>query len=149
MKYSEFKREIEAMGLITITEKGFVEVLDKYGEMLLSVDMEYNFSICTDYFKFDKLDKEIKKELFYLAVELASTPLQEREDEKRYRLKLPFLDRLSYYLNRAKDDENQLFLSSREESVYYQTVFTESEITDLKQKYNLDSFVLEEVKEDE
>ena len=96
MKYSEFKREIESMGLITITQKGFVEVLDKYGEMLLSVDMEYNFSICTDYFKFDKLDKEIKKKLFNLAVELASTPLDEREDEKRYRLRLPFIKSLGY-----------------------------------------------------
>lgn len=146
MKYSEFKRDVEAMGFKIGICGGYIDVLDEYDEPLLSVGTEYDFSICTDYSKFDELDKDNKKELFYLAVELASTPLEEREDEKRYRLRLPFAIESGGYLNNCYD---KFLISSKTSTSDCKTVFTESEITELKQKYNLDSFVLEEVKEDE
>lgn len=149
MKYSEFKRDVEAMGFKIGICGGYIDVLDEYDEPLLSVGTEYDFSICTDYSKFDELDKDNKKELFYLAVELASTPLEDREDEKRYRLKLPFVKDSPEYLMRLKKTGALI--------VYYpvpyyedcQDEFTESEVAELKAKHNLDSFVLEEVKEDE
>ena len=80
MKYSEFKREIETRGLKIGICGGYIDVLDEHDEPLLNVGTEYDFSICTDYSSFDELDKDDKKELFNLAVELASTPLDERED---------------------------------------------------------------------
>ena len=153
MKYSEFIREVEKMGLNTTTVNGCVEVLNKYGEMLLYVDMDYDFSISTEYtsfdeLDFDELDKEIKKKLFNLAVELASTPLDEREDEKRYRLRLPFITDHRAYLNGFR---NGFFVGNKSNVNKHKTkiIFTESEIEELKRKHNLDSFVLEEVKEDE
>ena len=150
MKYSKFKREIEAMGLNTTTVNGCVEVLDKYGEMLLYVDMEYDFSISTEYTSFDELDQEIKNKLFNLAVELASTPPKEREDEKRYRLRLPFVNSAYNCLNlNLMRSSEELTIENEIETVRYKTVFTETEIKELKRKHNLDSFILEEVKEDE
>ena len=147
MKYSEFKRDVEAMGLKIGIYGGYIDVLDEHDEPLLNVNTEYNFSICTDYSKFDELDKEIKKKLFNLAVELASTPLQEREDEKRYRLRIPFMNDMGY-LN-IEEAEGIYYLSTKEDSDLFRTNFTESEIAELKAKHNLDSFVIEEVKEDE
>ena len=147
MKYSEFKREIEAVGFNTKTINNRIEVWDNYGERLLYVYMIYDFSVCTDSPKFDELDEEIKKELFYLAVELASTPLDEREDERKYRLRIPFMNDMGY-LN-IEEAEGIYYLSTKEESDLFRTKFTESEIAELKAKHNLDSFVLEEVKENE
>lgn len=147
MKYSEFKRDVEAMGFKIGICGGYIDVLDEHDEAVLSVGTEYDFSICTDYRGFGELDKDNKKELFNLAVELASTPLDEREEDRKYRLRIPFMNDMGYLnVERGNDD---YFLSTKVKSDYFRTIFTESEITELKQKYNLDSFVIEEVKEDE
>lgn len=49
MKYSEFIREVEAIGLNIGIYGGYIDVLDEHDEPLLSVGTEYDFSICTDY----------------------------------------------------------------------------------------------------
>ena len=148
MKYSEFIREVEAIGLNIGICGGYIDVLDEHDEPLLNVGTEYDFSICTDYSSFDELDKDDKKELFNLAAELASTPLKDREDEKRYRLRLPFVEENISYLSLIVEG-SYYTITSKINNSRYKSIFTESEITELKQKYNLDSFVIEEVKEDE
>ena len=141
MKYSEFKREIETRGLKIGICGGYIDVLDEHDEPLLSVSTEYDFSICTDYSGFDELNKDDKKELFYLAVELASTPLKDREDEKKYYVK--FMERV--YLVYYPKSRNYGVVSTRE-GVQGKTQFTEQEIKNIDSRY---WEFAEEVKEDE
>ena len=141
MKYSEFIREVEAIGLNIGIYGGYIDVLDEHDEPLLNVGTEYDFSICTDYSSFDKLDKEIKKKLLYLAVELASAPLEDREDEKKYYVK--FMERV--YLVYYPKSKNYGVVSKREGSGG-ETQFTEQQIKNLDYRY---WEFAEEVKEDE
>ena len=141
MRYSEFKRDVEAMGLKIGIYGGYIDVLDEHDEALLSVGTEYDFSICTDYRGFGELDKDNKKELVYLAVKLASTPLDEREEEKKYYVK--FMERV--YLVYYPKSRNYGVVSTRE-GVQGKTQFTEQQIKNIDSRY---WEFAEEVKEDE
>ena len=145
MRYSKFKREVEKLDLEVMSNQRYIDVaIDK--TVFLEISKENQYTMNADFWGFQFLASEIKRELFRLATELASTPLDEREDEKRYRLKLPFAMKYDSYLNLCSDG---FFVSSKDNSNDCKTIFTESEIEELKRKYNLDSFVLGEVLENE
>lgn len=146
MKYSEFMRRIERQGLKPIDLGDYIEIRNNSDDVLFCVEKKSVYVIDLDYDMFREQDTYFKRTLFNLAVELASTPPDEREDKKRYRLKLPFAIESVSYLNISSDG---IFISSVTDGIDCKTIFTESEIEELKRKHNLDSFVLEEVKEDE
>ncbi len=148
MRYSEFEELVVSSGYEIDKHLRYLNVRDELGNVLLFISLEMEFVIGTNFITFRDLPYHEKDMLFNLAVELASTPLQEREDEKRYRLKLPFGELDFKYLNLIRGIE-KLIVNNRVDSKVHQTIFTESEIAELKAKHNLDSFVLEEVKEDE
>lgn len=147
MKYSEFKQLVKDEGFKTKETQEFLYILNEEELPVTTIGLTERYTLDNSFDGFGCLGVYDKKRLFNLAVELASTPLDEREDEKRYRLRLPFIK--SYgYLN--LDKINGVYELSGEKQVNnYQTIFTESEVEELKQNYNLDSFVMEEVKEDE
>lgn len=147
MKYSEFTKEVEKLGYGTMNNGTHLYIINARGSRLIHIDKTETCSIETTYALFNTIPDGDKHKLFLLTFRLASTPPEEREDEKRYRLKLPFIK--SYgYLN--LDKINGVYELSGEKQVNnYQTIFAESEVEELKQNYNLDSFVMEEVKEDE
>ena len=147
MKYSKFIEILENKGYKVDNFKDVIGIKDEDGYPLCTIEKAMEGRIDVGYSKFHRLYPKEKFELFILIGKLLDTPLDEREDEKRYRLRLPFIE--SYgYLNLDKID-GIYELSDEEQVNDYQTIFTESEIAELKEKYNLDSFVLEEVKEDE
>lgn len=150
MKYSEFKRDIEAMGYSIFNGSGTGDLYVRKGKYryLISVGIRSTYVIDSKFESFRDLEYLEKERLLALAWRLASTPLDEREDEKRYRLKLPFVRSDYGYLNQVRY-EKQLTINNKFESNAYKAIFTESEIKELKQKNNLDSFVMEEVLEDE
>lgn len=61
-----------------------------------------------------------------------NTPLEEREEEKRYYLvlNLPLLNNVQRHLNKIKN-QNEYYLGSKMENRGYQTIFTESEIAEM------------------
>ena len=152
MKYSEFKRLLKQRDYVAVMDDNHVMVRDKTnhdksGCNVISISRGTAYIIDTNYYEFSVLPHNVRSMLFRLATQLAGTPLNEREDEKRYRLKLPFV-RDSGYLTNARASGNY-YISNEVETSHYQVIFTESEVEELKQNYNLDSFVMEEVKEDE
>jgi len=93
------------------------------------------------------LPDDDKKKLLALACELAITPLDEREDEEKYRLKIPLMGD-SGYLN-IENTTGRYYITNRSETARFRTVFTRSELNELKTEHDLGSFVMEEVKDDE
>lgn len=149
MKYSEFKRDIEEMGYSIVNGKDDLYVRKRRHRMIISIGLNSTYVIDSKFESFKDLEDLEKERLLNLAWQLASTPLDERVNEKRYRLKLPFVkDDLKYLtVRKATGDLTVSYLAPYYED--YQGEFTETEIKELKRKHNLDSFVLEEVKEDE
>ena len=148
MKYSAFERDIKSMGYSLI--HGIDDLYVKKGnlDLVISVGFRNTYTINSDYEHFRSLEDSEKERLLDLAWQLASTPPEERMDEKKYRLRLPFVTDDTKYLTVHKVTRDPII--SYPVSYYedYQYEFTESEITELKQTYNLDSFVVEEVFED-
>lgn len=77
-----------------------------------------------------------KEEVVKLLFEYALTPLDEREDELKFRVKmLPEIVNCYAYLNQSKRIKN-IFLDDSDENDYVQTIFTNSEYEKLQQKYS-------------
>ena len=147
MKYSKFTQNIKGLGYRTVDKGDSLYIATVGDSRLIAIDKTKVCSVDSTYGLFDStLPNGDKEKLLTLAVELAITPLKDREDEKRYRLRLPFAIESDSYLNVC--DEG-FFVSSKDGTFGDKTVFTESEVSELKQNHNLDSFVMEEVKEDE
>lgn len=131
MKYSEFEIEVRKMGFYVGYRPLYLFVVDRHAEKLASISKEFDMWVDTEYQEFTKLPQEQRAALFDLLYEIAKTPLAEREEEKRYRLRLvadlPFE---FTYLN--KDAETgEYSISDDRECNGIKTIFTESEISQM------------------
>src|SRR5699024_10653297 len=97
MRYSEFEQLVKDEGFNTKKERASLHVFDNQKRAIASIGMSEMFMLDTNRYYFLLLSDYDKKRLFNLATELASTPLDEREDEKKYYVK--FMERvfLVYY----------------------------------------------------
>lgn len=134
MKYSEFKAEVEKMGLNVDSSDHRVFVRRKSGNVVVAIYKSVeNFVDCGWASYLDTANDEQRGQLFDLAYQLAKTPLEEREEEKRYWLiaNLPQLEEHSwFYLNRNIKN-GKCTLGTKTRSSSYQTIFTESEIAEM------------------
>lgn len=136
----------------------FIKIMDKYDEYCLednrdeiiikgkNLNPEDYLSISKDridlFIDMYDLDKH-KLELIASTIELAKTPLEERE-EKKYYLKLIGLDEIlnnENYLNKSLDVK-EFFIAGCEECNLAKTKFTQDEINEMSEKYgiSLDTF---------
>ena len=77
-----------------------------------------------------------KEEVVKLLFEYALTPLDEREDEPKFRVRiLPGKINCDAYLNQGKRSK-EIFLSGPNKNNEIQTIFTKSEYEKLQQKYS-------------
>lgn len=83
MKTNELIKELEAMDFEVEEYAGYLDVYcDDY--LIVKVGTENIFSVDTKYTGFDKLNETKKQQLFKLLTEYASTPNEERKEEKKY-----------------------------------------------------------------
>ena len=140
MKYSEFEREVEKLGITHNTR--CVEIVVKaHGRTVMGVSTNREYIVDSEWDEFQSLHKKTQGELFDLAYQLAKTPLAEREEEKLYRVKFPAITRLgrNIYLSKEKgcvdplgiDWSGETFIHDRP-SLY---TFTEQEIKDIDERY--------------
>ena len=138
MKYSESKREVEKMGFVVV-DSGFPIYIDKSanGETLLSVGKNKRFWLDPGWGGFEQLEECQKLELYALGCKLAKTPLAEREEERRYRLRYdvpPLLRAVhakpKYLYIRRCDGYKDTSFSQADDSAF-KTIFTESEIAEM------------------
>ena len=142
MKYSEFEREVEREGFNVDGKSGTVYV-DSTTDTVMSISTDDLFMFDCDWSAFVHLNRDVQEKLFDLAYQLAKTPLAEREEEKKYRVKFPAITRLgrNIYLSKEKgcvdplgiDWSGETFIHDRP-SLY---TFTEQEIKDIDERYFL------------
>ena len=142
MKYSEFKAEVENMGFSVVDSGVPIYVEKEGGETLLSVGKERRFWLDPGWGGFEALDEVQKLELYALGYKLAKTPIAEREEEKRYRVKFPSITRWgnAVYLQKDTGDKDPIGVDwSPEDFIFYEKpidyIFTEQEIKDIDERY--------------
>ena len=94
MKTKEFIEKVEALDFVGEAEKGVLGLIgfpNENGEALISVNEDLAYHFNTDYKAFRQLHLKEKRQLANIAWEYAGTPLEEREEEKKYVYKLPIL----------------------------------------------------------
>ena len=133
MKYSEFNNDWSDMELQYLEGEIFIYC---DGVMIGKVSKEYRYMMSTHYAGFEELPLPVAVKLFADMAMLAQTPLAEREEEKRYwlRLDVPAMSSKQawsvYYLNKHKEAK-MYRLGSDAASTSWQTIFTESEIAQM------------------
>ena len=136
MKYSEFETEVEKMGFYIGYSPLYLFVVDRYTERLASISKEFDMWLDTEYQEFPKLPQEQRAALFDLLYVISKTPLAEREEEKKYYLRLvtpPILKKqVTEYLRKSEYLEYYTTgLSKNTGDEKIKTIFTESEIEDM------------------
>ena len=148
MKYSEFKTEVEKLGYIVKNKnEAHIYVSDADDLTIARVGKLHAVEMATDFMKFTTITRLEHKLLIYTHCKnLAETPLAEREEEKKYYLRLvipPILKRqVPEYLRESEHSECYTTgLSKNTVNEKIKTIFTESEIA----KMDITGFEKEEV----
>ncbi|MBC2263736.1 hypothetical protein HCB37_04310 [Listeria booriae] len=133
MKTSEFKQAVEEIGL-DLGSVGSETSVNMY--MIFDPDTRgdvatifkndlYGMRVSGD--ASNRIGEEKAKELFDLLTAYASTPLDEREEPKKWYLRDPVIsDKAENYLNYEEDGE--CFFCNKDEKHGWQTKFTRAEI---------------------
>ena len=136
MKYSEFRVEVEGIGLHIGVYELNIDVVDKHGDTVGCIAKDVEMSMDTDFEDFRKLPQEKKIFVFESLYKLAKTPLAEREEEKRYwlqRIEPPILgeqDPRYLFYTRVGGYYDTGTTKSEWRNVI-KTIFTESEIAEM------------------
>ena len=132
MKYSEFEREVEREGFNVDRKSGTVYV-DSTTDTVMSISTDDLFMFDCDWSAFVHLNRDVQEPLFDLAYQLAKTPLAEREEERRYYLRLTA--NLSFYMDETYLNYNPIkakyFVSNKFQKDSSTAIFTESEISQM------------------
>ena len=140
MKYSEFKREVEKLGITHSTHCTEI-VVKVHGRTVMGVSTNREYIVDSEWDDFQSLHKKIQGELFDLAYQLAKTPLVEREEEKLYNVIFPTIQRDGNFIYMAKDNSNGDPLGIDWSDYIYMKrnptkfAFTEQEIKDIDERY--------------
>ncbi len=148
MKTKEFKKRVEELGF-EVWINGSIAYVLKNGQYTVA-SIKTNRVCAIDFFYHlnESLDKEISKKLFDIIVEYARTPLDEREEPKKYYLRYKWINADYNYLNY----DHRLNVYGLDRILNYnwtKNKFTREEIKEIKQKSNTDlsDFEEEEVEE--
>ena len=141
MKYSEFEREVEKLGF-THSSRCAEIVVKVHGRTVMGVSTNREYIVDSEWDEFQSLHKKTQSELFDLAYQLAKTPLAEREEEKKYRVKFPTITRAgnAIYLQKDTGDKDPIGVDwSPEDFIFDEKptdyIFTEQEIKDIDERY--------------
>ena len=137
MRYSEFKREVEKLGYWVDIDHAPIYV-DKSGrgETIIAIGKHKRFSVDPGWSGFHAIPEENQIAIYNLAHALTVTPLAEREEEKKYYLRLvtpPILKKqVTEYLRKSEYLEYYTTgLSKNTGDEKIKTIFTESEIAQM------------------
>lgn len=132
MKTKEFVRQVEVLGYEVSYSWGTIYI-KRAGFAILDLGYVEEWDIDIDYPGFDEMRWNDKKELMTIVSEYMLTDPAEREEEKRYYLRLVTklgVGEIFRYLNLNKSNE-VYFMSTKDEGGGSQTIFTESEISQM------------------
>lgn len=168
MRIDELEKRVQDLGRLYNVDlrlrKGMNYIfLDKCDfetcHVLVLVGTKQTYIINTDMFHFINLPDGLKNELIEILSEFAKTPIDERKEEKKYQYQLK--DKYSWipeeesnmwhFLNvKLNGCSNEYILLSSDNSPYYKNKFTDKEIKEVAEKYNIDLNMFDKIEvEDE
>ena len=132
MKTKEFINEVEALGYEVSYNWGTIYI-NRAGFTILDLGYLEEWDIDVDYPGFDEMRWDDKKELMTIVSEYMLTDPKDREEEKRYYLRLAA--NLSFYMDETYLNYNPIkakyFVSNKFEKDSSTAIFTESEIAEM------------------
>ena len=134
MKTKTFIEKVEALGYEVDNFLAHLGVSDSDGHDFATVSKKHRFAMDTDMFDFvTYVNDEDAEKLATLLFEYSATPIAEREEEKRYRLRLdvPMLDNPLYLHYGEYSNVYTVAFFSVVGSNGFKTIFTESEISQM------------------
>lgn len=140
MKTKEFIKRVEELGYYVMEGEEYYYIRSFDCEVIASINKLITFQICTDYDGWDELCHEIKKGLFDIISKYASTPPDERKEEKKFYLRHRWFKPDSIYKNYLNHwiGHDEYWLDYKNESKEIKTKFTLKEIDEIKEKFNTD-----------
>ena len=103
MKTIELIEKVKRLGLETECDEHKIEINDKKGRTVCLINRKHCFIFTTDYYVNERFPYSFKEELLRIVCQYASTPIDEREIEPKYKLALRIV-------NNQVDEDNQLIL---------------------------------------
>ena len=150
MKTKEFIKKVEELGFgIRITGNIFY-ILKDGGKTIARVEVDKAFSIDICCPSSRSLEEEIRGKLFYLVVEYASTPVKDREEEKKFYLEHKWLESVGNRYLIWDPNDTYYYLDDSAEYYSGKMKFTLNEIEEIKENFDTDlaDFELVEVADD-
>lgn len=151
MKTNELIKKVEILGY-EITKKQFLDgtnyfvIYNSFGGTMccVAINKLFEMKIC--------IDEYMSEELFDLIVEYAKTPVEDREEEKKFLIQHKYLvSKAICPVNLARNKGKNVYrvINCKVDNLIYQTQFTDKEIEDIKIKLNtnLEDFEIVEVEE--
>ena len=134
MKTKQFIKEIKSMGFDVEETYDILAILDDNETLIATVPKEEFAGLVTNYLGFYRLDYNTKLRLLNLLIKYAKTPIEDREEEEKYYLKLRGIDGRRF-LN-AISDYSEYFIEDKiQVSGDIITQFTQSEIDEMPECY--------------
>src|SRR5699024_394275 len=135
MKTSEFIEKIEILGFYIKDFDSNLKITNSKSCIYVAdVSKSVFRMISTNYQCFTLLDNGRKLYLLDILIKYATTPPEEREDEKRYYLRQIGINEYDNFLNLEYETQSY-YVSSNEEFYDYKTQFTQSEIDNMPECY--------------
>ncbi|MBC2190510.1 hypothetical protein [Listeria booriae] len=127
MRTSEFKTMLDEMDLAVYeSESAFIITEDELNWDIANVSKDHERIMSIEENAYEAIGSEQTCELFELLTAYASTPLDEREEPKKWYLRDPVIsDKAENYLNY---EDGECFFCNKDEKHGWQTKFTRAEI---------------------
>lgn len=149
MKVEEFKEIIDTIGFyaklnLEVEEDAFDFIIKENHKRCATVSKSTLYCIDTYYKNFEKLDDNVRANLLDVINKLAETPLEERQEEKRYIIPLPHL---------KTSDGKQLFLTHQgnfflcERNMRLRQTWKEKDLIHIPEEYRKFAAEIAEVEE--
>lgn len=141
MKTKEFIKRVEELGYSFSSSYYCWEIRNKKNHLIAVVSKDVLYKISTDSAYWDVIPDEDKNKLLELIVEFASTPVEDREEEKKFLIQHKYLVSKNLLLvnlawNKLKDVYRSINL--KVDNHIYQAQFTFKEYEEIKKKLNTD-----------
>lgn len=155
MKTKEFIKKVEELGFYVDKERRIFSIYgsdDQTDDMPLAfVDRYYPYQINSSFMELNTLNNTAKKELFKLLTDYASTPIEERQEDKKFYLRHRWFKCTngdSRYFQIYESDGTP-WLNAMYTVKGYKKQFTLKEIEEIKKKFDTDlaDFEIVEVEE--
>ena len=136
MKTKEFIAKVAALGFLVHDGHCYLEVKDTEYKDVVDILKAKRFVYDCEFDAFESLHEVKQTELMEIVTEYVTTQVKDREEEKRYRLRklpIPLLDRSTekQWLWRQRGTEIAGVDTLSVDHERYQTIFTESEISQM------------------